>query len=116
MLPSTSTALASKVMFVPANCCEPLSGSASVTVGGRLLMVTTTGAEVATLIQLSNARAVRGKTPRVALLHTNEYGAVVSSPSLFAPAKNSTRRIQPSGSAVLAAMLRFTGPRNEAPL
>src|SRR4051794_24316511 len=79
-------------------------------VGGVFAVAVVTVMVAAALVAVnpasSVARAVSVYMPAATPLHVNAYGAVVSSPSLVAPLKNSTLATVPSASEALAA--RFT--------
>src|SRR2546422_527713 len=79
------------------------------------LTVTFTAADVAVAPRLSVATAVREYVPAGALLHEKLKGAVVSSPSLVAPWKNSTLATLPSSVAV-AEIGNCAGAVKVAPL
>src|SRR2546426_1019390 len=78
--------------------------------------VTFTAADVAGAPRLSVATAVREYVPAGALLHEKPSGAVVASPSLVPPWKNSTLATLPSTSVAVAEIGMFAGAVNVAPL
>src|ERR1041385_6808890 len=64
---------------------------------------------------LSVTRAVREWRPTGTLLQARVYGGAVSSPSLLAPAKNSTRATVPSGSDAMTLRATFVPGANAVP-
>src|ERR1043166_7875657 len=103
-------------MFVPSKNLSPLVGLVNATTGSELLIVIVTTAEVLLACQLSVATAVKVNCPRGALLQTIVYGGPVTSPSLFAPSKNSTRVMNPSLSTACACTKTSTGVKSTCPL
>ena len=107
-MPNKSVAVTLIGMLAGARNEFPSSGLVRLTKGGSLLTtVMFTGVEVAVAPSLSVAVALSVKAPTGGLLQTKLYGAVVSSPSLVAPWKNSTLAIVLSLSAAAAVSVTF---------
>src|SRR3954462_2771865 len=93
-----------------------LVGPVITTAGGILvttLMFLTE--EIVIAPSLSVACAVSTYSPASTLLHTKPNGALVASPTLFVPAKNSTRLIVPSASAAVAPSRPLAGTKERLP-